>query len=77
MRVLCATAAISLILVSSVFAQQPSKQSSRSKEDTLQDVENQHPNWFREPNKYRPCPADVKFSDGHIGCLGCPTRCPN
>jgi hypothetical protein len=68
-------AAISLTLVTGAFAQQPTNQGPLSNGDTLGDVVKQHPNWFREPSKYKPCPADVEFADGRIGCLGCPTRC--
>jgi hypothetical protein len=33
-------------------------------------TEQQHPEWFRETYKYRPCPADVVFQDGRHACLG-------
>ena len=36
---------------------------------TLSDVENEHPDWFTEPEPYKPCPASVVFPgerhDGH------------
>jgi hypothetical protein len=34
-----------------------------------------HPEWFTEPNTYKPCPASVVFENGQHACLGCPTRC--
>jgi hypothetical protein len=35
----------------------------------------EHPNWFTEPNTYKPCPASVALADGRHICLGCPTAC--
>jgi hypothetical protein len=34
-----------------------------------------HPNWFTEPNTYKPCPASVVLADGRHICLGCPSAC--
>ena len=34
-----------------------------------------HPNWFTEPNTYKPCPSSVVFPDGRSACLGCPVQC--
>jgi hypothetical protein len=34
-----------------------------------------HPNWFTEPNTYKPCPGSVVFPDGRPACLGCPEPC--
>ena len=33
------------------------------------DVEHQHPDWFKEPDRYRPCPANVEFPGGRHTCL--------
>jgi hypothetical protein len=34
-----------------------------------------HPNWFTEPNTYKPCPSSVVLANGQKACLGCPTPC--
>ena len=34
------------------------------------DVEQRHPNWYKEPGRYRPCPASVEFPNGRHACLG-------
>jgi hypothetical protein len=34
------------------------------------DVEHRHPNWYKEPKRYRPCPASVEFPNGRHACLG-------
>jgi hypothetical protein len=41
----------------------------------LQTEERGHPNWFTEPNTYKPCPASVVLANGRHICLGCPTPC--
>ena len=35
----------------------------------LDTAEQQHPEWFREKYKYRPCPAEVEFAGGRHACL--------
>jgi hypothetical protein len=39
---------------------------------TQDDAEQQHPNWYKEPGRYRPCPASVEFPSGRGACLGNP-----
>jgi hypothetical protein len=57
-----------LTLVPSAFAQ--SAQRSPSSEDLTQDgFEHQHPDWFNEPNTYKPCPANVGLPNGRTVCL--------
>ena len=41
----------------------------------MADDQKAHPNWFTEPNTYKPCPASVVLADGRHICLGCPTAC--
>jgi hypothetical protein len=45
--------------------QPPAHQPAATQEST----EQQHPEWFRETYKYRPCPADVVFQNGRHACL--------
>jgi hypothetical protein len=53
------------------FAQSaPSTQDQAGK--TQDDAEQQHPNWYKEPRRYRPCPASVEFPNGRQACLGNP-----
>ena len=40
---------------------------------SLDEVRREHPEWFMEPNPYKPCPSSVVFSNGRPACLGCPT----
>jgi hypothetical protein len=43
---------------------------------TGMDIERKaHPDWFTEPNTYKPCPSSVVLADGRHVCLGCPTSC--
>ena len=35
----------------------------------------EHPNWFTEPNTYKPCPSSVVLANGQHICLGCPAPC--
>ena len=41
----------------------------------MADDQKAHPNWFTEPNTYKPCPSSVVFPDGRPACLGCPAPC--
>lgn len=34
----------------------PAAEQSMQPEHSIQDVERQHPEWFEEPNAYKPCP---------------------
>jgi hypothetical protein len=36
---------------------------------TQDDVERQHPEWYRQPDQYKPCPASVVFPDRRHACL--------
>lgn len=37
---------------------------------TQDDVQRRHPDWYKEPRRYRPCPASVEFPNGRHACLG-------
>jgi hypothetical protein len=39
---------------------------------THQDITQQHPDLYVESNTYKPCPANVVFSNGRHACLGLP-----
>lgn len=58
---------ITFMSVTGAFAQ--ARNEASSKAPTQDAVANEHPDWFREPNTYRPCPAVVTFH-GRITCLG-------
>jgi hypothetical protein len=36
------------------------------------DAEHQHPQWYKEPSRYKPCPASVVFPNGQHACIGLP-----
>jgi hypothetical protein len=71
MRLVIAVIIAASTLVSSAFAQD-TKSSPPSGAGSIAQVQAQHPGWFKEPNFYRPCPADVEFRDGLRACLGRP-----
>ena len=68
-----------LAFASGAFAQttqQPTEPSPpATPQSSLDAVAREHPNWFTEPNRYKPCPSSVVFSNGRPACLGCPIRC--
>jgi hypothetical protein len=39
---------------------------------TLGEEQRQHPQYFTEPDSYKPCPAAVVFLDDNRACLGLP-----
>jgi hypothetical protein len=58
---------ISLVMpVPSAFAKTNNHSSSKSV--TLPDIS---PNWYKESNKYKPCPSEVVLK-GRVVCLGLP-----
>ena len=69
-----------LAIASGAFAQtteQPTKPSppATTPESGLDAVRGEHPEWFTEPNSYKPCPSSVVFPNGSPACLGCPVPC--
>jgi hypothetical protein len=54
----------------SASAQGSPPQSGERTATTHENTEQQHPEWFHETYNYRPCPADVEFSNGKHACLG-------
>jgi hypothetical protein len=69
--VIVAASLLTLVPIRAAIAQTPDKQSS-SPPPSPGYVEDQHPEWFKENYKYRPCPADVMFPNGRRACLGKP-----
>ena len=41
------------------FAQQQDDEPAPAQTPTLQSVEQQHPEWFKETNRYKPCPWNM------------------
>jgi hypothetical protein len=71
MRLLEAVAICALVTLSVPSALAETNQHSPASEyPTLESVEKQHPDWFKEQYRYKPCPAEVKFANGRNGCLG-------
>ncbi len=58
-----------LTLVPSAFAQTDQQSAPSHAQITNDTVEKQHPDWFTEPDSYKPCPANVEFANGRHGCL--------
>jgi hypothetical protein len=81
MRFLIVTVALvfALALASGAFAQttqQPAQPSTpATPQSGLDQARSEHPEWFMEPNSYKPCPSSVLFSNGRPACLGCPHWC--
>lgn len=58
-----------LALIPGAFAQTAQHPSPPNPSVAQDDVEHQHPDWFKEPDRYRPCPANVEFPGGRHTCL--------
>ncbi len=60
MRLLIVTAVSMSMLIPDAFAQSnsssPASNQSNRTAATEQSAQQQHPEWFKEPNAYRPCP---------------------
>lgn len=69
--IIAAASLPTLALIQGAIAQTPNKQSS-SPPPSPGYIEDQHPEWFKENYKYRPCPAAVVFPNGRHACLGKP-----
>jgi hypothetical protein len=69
MRLLEAVTICALVTLSVPSAQAETNQHSSASDSTLESVEQQHPDWFKEQNRYKPCPAVVEFANGRPGCL--------
>lgn len=73
MRILFLVVISTLIIANSPDAFAQSTQASQDNVGKTQDdAEQQHPNWYKEPRRYRPCPASVEFPNGRQACLGNP-----
>ena len=70
MRLLEAVAICALVTLSVPSAHAQTDQQSPASNPTLENVEEHHPDWFKEPNRYKPCPASVVFANGQHACLG-------
>jgi hypothetical protein len=77
MRFLIIAVSVSaLVLATGAFAQTAPKSPPPPTTGTGMDIERKaHPEWFTEPNTYKPCPSSVVLADGRHVCLGCPTAC--
>jgi hypothetical protein len=64
-----ALAFLSLMTVGA-SAQTPDRQQPAASIPSQTNVEQQHPEWFTERYRYKPCPAEVEFPDGRQACLG-------
>jgi hypothetical protein len=65
-----------LALATAAFAQTTPQSPPPPTTGTGMDIERKaHPEWFTEPNTYKPCPSSVVLADGRHVCLGCPTAC--
>lgn len=62
--------AVSTILGPNAFARQSRPASSQIGNGTVFQLARKHPNWFREPKTYKPCPSDVELPNGRLACLG-------
>lgn len=69
MRLLEAVAICALVTLSVPSARAETNQHSPASDLTLESVEQQHPDWFKEQNQYKPCTAAVEFANGRPGCL--------
>jgi hypothetical protein len=72
--------AASLAFASGVFAQDathPPKATPAPSTPavTQSDIQLEHPEYYREPDTYRPCPASVVFPNRQHDCVGCPSVC--
>jgi hypothetical protein len=73
--------AVSLMLASGTFAQDAQQSPKQATTPTTsgtppEDVKLAHPEYFREPDTYKPCPAFAVFPNRQHDCLGCPSVCP-
>jgi hypothetical protein len=63
-----------LAFASGAFAQttrEPAQPSPlATPQGSLDEIKREHPDWFMEPNPYKPCPSSVVFSNGRPACLG-------
>jgi hypothetical protein len=68
-----------LALATGAFAQTtptaPATSAPSAPSSSLENVRQEHPDWFTSRRLYFPCPSSVAFN-GRGACLGCPTRCP-
>jgi hypothetical protein len=75
--IIAAVSVSALALVPGAFAQTAQQSSSPPvpkppPATTQEGTAAQHPEWFTEPNTYKPCPCSVVFSNGQHACLGLP-----
>jgi hypothetical protein len=79
MRFLVIFAAISVFAGTTCFSAlaQTARDSAQQLQPTQYDhpqlsqdtIVRRHPDWFREPNAYKPCSANVEFANGRRACL--------
>jgi hypothetical protein len=50
----------------------PPSPPTQAGQGTLSTDQKEHPENYREPNVYRPCPASVVFPGNRVACLGLP-----
>jgi hypothetical protein len=62
-------------LATGAFAQTNRQPPSLSTGAGLDTMRQEHKDWFKEPNTYRPCPSSVVLPNGQHVCLGCPAPC--
>jgi hypothetical protein len=65
-------AALTCLAFTSANAQPTTATGDERPSGTLGATQSEHPEWFREPNVYKPCPAAVVFPGNRLACLGLP-----
>jgi hypothetical protein len=61
---------LSIAAAPSAMSQTAQRHSPAQAATAQDDAEHQHPAWFAEPGRYKPCPASVEFPDSRHACLG-------
>ena len=77
MRVLAIVLSMSaLVFVSGAMAETTSNQGDKQTASQQENVQVEHPGWYEENTRYRPCPVAASINGRNV-CLGCPGgRCP-